>query len=295
MSAPFRQGNPPAVMVSKRQRLDAAAPKAFTPGPVIAPGSLQRIGSQPAVMGGPIVAAPTPVISMPAPPTLPTTADYNLIGKKLESSWQPAAPGGEEMVTVRLDIDGSRMNPPQERSYQDDVLWNVREPLGQIDAFAKLTCEDEGLPPPFAEEIARAIRAVAEGGARVPPQGLASLELEVVRNGVLLQDTVLWDTRPGGAPPEQFAQQLCADLSLGAEFESGVAFAVREQLQTLQHTMLKSETEVLARGADEAPSVMRTEKEAIEQWTPVVRRDGDDADGRDVKGAARRDRYAARR
>ena len=40
---------------------------------------------------------------------------------------------------------------------------------------------------------------------------------------------------------------------------------------------------------------MRTEKEAIEQWTPVVRRDADDADGRDVKGAARRDRYAARR
>jgi len=232
-------------------------------------------------------------------PQLPTTADHNLLGRKLGDGWQPFAPSGEALVSVRLDIDGSQMTPPQERSYRDDLLWNAREPPEHIEAFARLTCEEEGLPLPFVEEITLAIRRAAEAGVRVPPQGLAPLQLEVVRNGVLLQDRVLWDTRPGGVAPEQFASQLCADLALGQDFESGVALAVRMQLQRLQqrHTLGDAEA---AGGAEphagHGMGVVRSEKEAFE-WTPTVRREGEDADidfEKDVEAADRRDRYRKR-
>jgi len=247
-------------------------------------------------MAGPVLAAPSTV--MMQAPQLPTTADRNLLGRKLSDAWQPFSPSGEALVTVRLDIDGSQMTPPQERSYRDEVLWNAREPPEHIEAFARLTCEEEGLPPPFVEEITRAIRRVAEAGVRVPPQGLAPLQLEVARNGVLLQDRVLWDTRPGGAAPEEFASRLCSDLDLGADFASGVALAVRDQLQRLQqrHTLGDAEAAAAAASASaggEPALVVRTEKEAFE-WTPVVRRDGEEGDGDDAKGIDRRDRYRKR-
>ena len=245
------------------------------------------------LMAGPVLAAPSPMLMQA--PQLPTTSDHNLLGRKLSDSWQPFSPEGEALVTVRLDIDGSQMTPPQERSYRDEVLWNAREPQEHIEAFARLTCEEEGLPSPFVEEIAHAIRRVAEAGVRVPPQGLAPLQLEVSRNGVLLQDRVLWDTRPGGVAPEEFASQLCGDLALGDDFASGVALAVRDQLQRLQqrHTLGDAEAAGVHAGGAEPPSVVRAEREAFE-WTPVVRRDGDEDDDDEAKGVDRRDRYRQR-
>ena len=254
----------PAVAV-KKQRLDGT-PGVVTPmaGPVLTPGV--RVGVP--LVAGPVMAAPSTVM-MPAP-QLPTTTDHNLLGRKLSDAWQPFLPSGEALVTVPLNIDGSQMTPPQERSYHDEVLWNAREPPEHIDAFARMTCEEEGLPPPFVEEIARAIRRVAEAGVRVPPQGLAPLQLEVARNGVLLQDRVLWDTRPGSAAikPEEFAATLCSDLALGSDFESGVALAVRHQLQRLQqrHTLGDAEAAAAAASASgaasgEPPSVVRGARE----------------------------------
>ena len=70
---------------------------------------------------------------------------------------------------------------------------------------------------------------------------------------MLLQDRVLWDTRPGSAAikPEEFAATLCSDLALGSDFESGVALAVRHQLQRLQqrHTLGDAEAAAGAAGA----------------------------------------------
>ena len=252
----------PAVAI-KKQRLDAT-PGVMTPlaGPVITPGVRVAVP----LMAGPVLAAPSTMIMQA--PQLPTTADHNLLGRKLNDAWQPFLPSGEALVTVRLNIDGSRMTPPQERSYQDEVLWNAREPSEHIENFARMTCEEEGLPLPFVEEIAHAIRRVAEAGVRVPPQGLAPLQLEVARNGVLLQDRVLWDTRPGSAAikPEDFAARLCSDLALGSDFESGVALAVRHQLQRLQQRHTLGDAEAAAAGASasgEPPSVVRTAKKAF--------------------------------
>ena len=46
-------------------------------------------------------------------------------------------------------------------------------------------------------------------------------------------------------------------------------------------------------GGAELPSVVRAEREAFE-WTPVVRRDGDEGDDDEAKGVDRRDRYRQR-
>ena len=83
-------------------------------------------------------------------------------------------------------------------------------------------------------------------------------------------DRVLWDTRPGSAAikPEEFAATLCSDLALGSDFESGVALAVRHQLQRLQqrHTLGDAEAAAAAASASgaasgEPPSVVRGARE----------------------------------
>ena len=300
-----------APRLSKRARPADATPKAAVPMPAITPTSASRAGPS----GGPVLASsPMQFTSMISPqqaaqmqmvqhqqqiaqpppqlPQLPTTADHNLLGKKLADTWRPREPVGQLLLPVRIEIDGSQLTPPQERSYHDEIIWNAFEPGSSITEFARLTCEDEDLPPQFGEEIAKTIhRAIEQQGATRPPAGILPLKIDVVRNGVRLEDRVLWNTSDKFLTPEMFAKMTVSDLGLGPEFEMGVAFAVREQL--LLHARGLADTS----GLEERPSgtVVRSEKASL-NWTPIVRRDGEPPDGvaADALGAERRDRYRER-
>lgn len=294
-------------MSARQKRTSVGTPKGAVSMPAFTPTSAARAGPS----GGPVLASspkqfqqmisPQQAQQMqmlhvaqppPQPPQLPTTADHNLLGKKLADTWQPVQVVGQLLLPVRLAIDGSQLTPPHERSYHDEVIWNAFEPGTSITAFAKLTCEEEDLPPQFAEEIERTIhRAIEQQGSVRPPAGILPLKLDVVRNGVRLEDRVLWNTEDEHLTPEEFAKMLVSDLGLGPEFENGVAFAVREQL--LFHARGIADTS----GMEEEPSdsVVRSEKAAL-AWTPTVQRDGEPPDGvvTDELGAERRDRYKER-
>ena len=159
-----------------------------------------------------------------ARPPVPT----NLIGKPLDQTpWVPFAPAAERLVTVRLYIDGARMKPPQERLYEDQILWNAYEPAESVRKFSEELCMAEGLPAAYRDEIERAIgravvaaEAAAHDEAEVPPAGTLTIDVEVERRGKAFRDKVLWDL--GGAiTPEEYARRTAADLKLPLDIERG--------------------------------------------------------------------------
>lgn len=52
---------------------------------------------------------------------------------------------------------------------------------------------------------------------------------------------VEWDMAEKENNPEQFAMKLCAELGLGGEFVTGIAYSVRGQLSWHQRTYAFSE------------------------------------------------------
>ena len=116
-------------------------------------GRVPQISTGPAGATPQIAAPPTFTTVAPAPARplqLPSTPAHNLLGKPLSDQWQPYAPGEEQLMTIKLDISGSELDPPSERSYTDMLLWNVRDTSITPEAYAKLVCEEEVLQsPPF--------------------------------------------------------------------------------------------------------------------------------------------------
>ncbi len=57
----------------------------------------------------------------------------------------------------------------------------------------------------------------------------------------ILADTFLWDTSSeNSVTPEEFANQLTAELGLGGDFRTMIALSIREQV--LRHTLAPSDS-----------------------------------------------------
>ena len=59
---------------------------------------------------------------------------------------------------------------------------------------------------------------------------LPSLQLNIHVGNISLVDQFEWDLSNPLNSPEQFAQELCADLGLGGEFATTIAYSIRGQL-----------------------------------------------------------------
>ena len=150
--------------------------------------------------------------------TLPSTPAHNTIGEALKDVLPVYAPEGEDIVPVRLYIDGSvDVEPPVERPvYRDTVLWNVHDASFTPEAFARITREEECLPSSFeaviAEQIHEAVRqhrkssqalaaarvAAGSAGDGAPP-GPAAAMLPPSPSGLtLLPGTSAASTSKGG-------------------------------------------------------------------------------------------------
>ncbi len=57
-----------------------------------------------------------------------------------------------------------------------------------------------------------------------------SLQLNIHVGNISLNDQFEWDLTNPLNSPEQFARQLCADLGLGGEFVTTIAYSIRGQL-----------------------------------------------------------------
>ncbi|OWR42413.1 SWI/SNF-related matrix-associated actin-dependent regulator of chromatin subfamily B member 1 [Danaus plexippus plexippus] len=146
------------------------------------------------------------------------------------------------LVPIRLDmeIEGQKL--------RDTFTWNKNESIITPEQFAEVLCDDLELnTSTFIPAIASSIRQQIEAFPSEPPPILEELDQRVIIKlnihvgNTSLVDQVEWDMAEKENNPEQFAMKLCAELGLGGEFVTGIAYSVRGQLSWHQRTYAFSE------------------------------------------------------
>ncbi|KAJ9588301.1 hypothetical protein L9F63_018325 [Diploptera punctata] len=170
----------------------------------------------------------------------------------------------ELLVPIRLDmeIEGQKL--------RDTFTWNKNESLITPEQFAEVLCDDLDLNPlTFVPAIAQAIRQQIDG---FPTDTIIEescdqrviIKLNIHVGNTSLVDQVEWDMSEKDNNPEQFAMKLCAELGLGGEFVTAIAYSIRGQLSWHQRTYAFSEAPL---PTVEVP--FRPPSEA-DQWAPFL-------------------------
>ncbi|XP_022179744.1 SWI/SNF-related matrix-associated actin-dependent regulator of chromatin subfamily B member 1 isoform X1 [Myzus persicae] len=170
----------------------------------------------------------------------------------------------ELLVPIRLDmeIEGQKL--------RDTFTWNKNESLITPEQFAEVLCDDLDLNPlPFVPAIAQSIRQQIEAfnndnilDDQHDQRVIIKLNIHV--GNTSLVDQVEWDMGEKDNSPEQFAMKLCAELGLGGEFVTAIAYSIRGQLSWHQRTYAFSEAPL---SVVETP--FRPPSDA-DQWSPFL-------------------------
>lgn len=170
----------------------------------------------------------------------------------------------ELLVPIRLDmeIEGQKL--------RDTFTWNKNESLITPEQFAEVLCDDLDLNPlPFVPAIAQSIRQQIEAfhndnilDEQHDQRVIIKLNIHV--GNTSLVDQVEWDMGEKDNSPEQFATKLCAELGLGGEFVTAIAYSIRGQLSWHQRTYAFSEAPL---SIVETP--FRPPSDA-DQWSPFL-------------------------
>ncbi|KAK6625929.1 SWI/SNF- matrix-associated actin-dependent regulator of chromatin subfamily B member 1-A [Polyplax serrata] len=147
----------------------------------------------------------------------------------------------ELLVPIRLDmeIEGQKL--------RDTFTWNKNETLTTPEQFAEVLCDDLDLNPmTFVPAISQAIRQQLEA---YPTDNILSeqndqrviVKLNIHVGNTSLVDQIEWDMSEKENSPEVFAQKLCAELGLGGEFVTAIAYSIRGQITWHQRTYAFSE------------------------------------------------------
>ncbi|RKP07236.1 hypothetical protein THASP1DRAFT_8961, partial [Thamnocephalis sphaerospora] len=179
---------------------------------------------------------------------------------------------GERLVPVRVDLDLDTFK------IRDCFLWNLNEELLTPERFAEVFCEDVELSAPqYAPSIAMMIRAQLQEYEQVDDASAAeedtrvAITLDLHVGQLYLRDRFEWDLA-STLPPEEFARQLVADLGIGGEFVSLIAYSIREQLYRFRRERvyggnLDDDDFELVHGP--LNTAFRTIDEA-EEWSPML-------------------------
>lgn len=149
---------------------------------------------------------------------------------------------GECLVPIRLDmeLEGQKL--------RDTFTWNKNESIISPEQFAEVLCDDLDLNPvPFVPAISLAIRQQIEA---YPTETLIEdngdtrviIKLNIHVGNTSLVDQIEWDMSEKDNNPEEFAIKLCAELGLGGEFVTAIAYSIRGQLSWHQRTYGFSES-----------------------------------------------------
>ncbi|XP_013144822.1 PREDICTED: SWI/SNF-related matrix-associated actin-dependent regulator of chromatin subfamily B member 1-A [Papilio polytes] len=193
--------------------------------------------------------------------TFPLCFDDTDMTAMLENSSQK-----QILVPIRLDmeIEGQKL--------RDTFTWNKNESIITPEQFAEVLCDDLELNTvTFIPAIASSIRQQIDAFPNEPPAILEEqsdqrviIKLNIHVGNTSLVDQVEWDMSEKENNPEQFAMKLCAELGLGGEFVTGIAYSVRGQLGWHQRTYAFSEAPL---PVVETP--YRQPSEA-DQWAPYL-------------------------
>lgn len=148
----------------------------------------------------------------------------------------------EVLVPIRLDmeLEGQKL--------RDTFTWNKNECMFSPEQFAEILCDDLDLNPIlFIPAIATAIRQQIE---IYPMEGTileetldqrVIIKLNIHVGNTSLVDQIEWDMSEKQNDPEEFANKLCAELGLGGEFVTAIAYSIRGQISWHQRTYAFSE------------------------------------------------------
>lgn len=170
----------------------------------------------------------------------------------------------EVLVPIRLDmeIEGHKL--------RDTFVWNKNEISVTPEQFAEVLCDDLDLPAPnFVPAIAQSIRQQIE---TFPTENILDqqtdqrvlIKLNIHVGNISLVDQFEWDLGEKNNTPEEFALKLCAELGLGGEFVTSIAYSIRGQLSWHQKTYAFNE--ISSPGSD---FPFRTQDEA-DQFSPFL-------------------------
>ncbi|ODN06497.1 SWI/SNF-related matrix-associated actin-dependent regulator of chromatin subfamily B member 1 [Orchesella cincta] len=155
----------------------------------------------------------------------------------VENAQQP-----EVLVPIRLDmeLDGQKL--------RDTFTWNKNEALVTPEQFAEILCDDLDLnPTAFVPAVAQSIRQQVDA---FPSDNILDessdqrviIKLNIHVGNTSLNDQIEWDMSEKDNSPEKFAVRLCAELGLGGEFVTAIAYSIRGQISWHQRTYAFSET-----------------------------------------------------
>ncbi|KAL9873408.1 SWI/SNF-related matrix-associated actin-dependent regulator of chromatin subfamily B member 1 [Glossina fuscipes] len=148
----------------------------------------------------------------------------------------------ECLVPIRLDmeLEGQKL--------RDTFTWNKNESMTTPEQYAEVLCDDLDLNPiPFVPAIAQAIRQQIEAFPSETPiieessDQRVIVKLNIHVGNTSLVDQVEWDMSDKNNNPEEFAIKLCAELGLGGEFVTAIAYSIRGQLSWHYRTYAFSE------------------------------------------------------
>jgi SWI/SNF-related matrix-associated actin-dependent regulator of chromatin subfamily B protein 1 len=190
--------------------------------------------------------------------TFPLCFDYMNTSAALENAQQI-----EDLVPIRLDmeIDGQKL--------RDTFTWNKNERLITPEMFAEILCDDLDLNPiTFVPAIGQAIRQQLEAHHHDflidNNDQRVMIKLNIHIGNVSLVDQFEWDMSDKQNNPEEFARVLAAELGLGGEFVTAIAYSVRGQLSWHHKTFSYSETSMPT-----VDAAMRMDHDA-EQYCPFL-------------------------
>ncbi|CAG0915987.1 unnamed protein product [Notodromas monacha] len=175
----------------------------------------------------------------------------------------------EILVPIRLDmeIDGLKL--------KDTFCWNKNETLITPEMYSEILCDDLDLNPiSFAPAIAQSIRQQveqyqAESVTTENCDQRVLINLNVHVGNVSLVDKLEWDmSEKNNITPEEFSTKLCAELGLGGEFISAIAYSIRGQL-TYHHRCWFSMNDCPLHLTDPVGTPYRNASDA-EQWSPFL-------------------------
>lgn len=146
----------------------------------------------------------------------------------------------ENLVPIRLDMEY------EGQKLRDCFTWNRNETLVTPEQFAEILCDDLDLNPVnFVGPIAQVIRSQLEAyqaesmepmPEEQPSDQRVVLKLNIHVGNISLMDQFEWDIGEPDNSPEEFAVRLCAELGLGGEFVTAIAYSIRGQISWHQKT-----------------------------------------------------------
>lgn len=168
------------------------------------------------------------------------------------------------LVPVRIDLE------LEGQKIRDTFTWNKNELLITPEIFAEILCDDLDLNPScFIPAISQSIRQQLDSHPNdtiiednTDQRVIVKLNIHV--GNVSLVDQFEWDISEPQNSPEEFAKTLAAELGLGGEFVTSIAYSIRGQLAWHQKTFAVIESPLPT-----VDCIVRPINEA-DQWCPFL-------------------------